>query len=73
MILKTLLILEAAAKVALIVGGSLTEKCSLLLLPGLNYNHVYRSSVEDVVRLAENYTLCGGTGFVPAFLFSTEW
>ena len=73
MILKTLLVLEAAAKVALIVSGSLTERGSLLWLPGFNYNHVYHNFAVVVARATENYTLCKNVGSAPAFIYIADW
>ena len=73
MILKTLLVPEAAAKVAFIVSGLPMQKGSLLRLPGINYNHVYCNSAEIIMRVAENYKLCGSAGSIPPFIYATGW
>ena len=73
--LKTLLVLEAAAKVVLIVRGLLLEEGSLLQLAGIdyNYNHIYRDSAVSVVRLAENYTQCTNADTPSPFLYIVDW
>ena len=73
MIFKTLLALEAAAKVAFVVAIVLVQKGLLLRLPGLNYNHVYHNSAVVVARLAENYTLCAHADSVPDFILFADW
>ena len=73
MTLKSLLVLEAAAKVAFIVSGTLVQKCSRLQLSGFNYSHVYHNSAVVVARLTGNYTLCMNADSEPAFIYITDW
>ena len=73
MILKTLLVIEAAAKVAFVVTIILMQKGLLLRRPRFNYSHVYHNSAVVVARLTGNYTLCMNADSEPAFIYITDW
>ena len=71
--LKTLLVLEAIAKVVLVVKAILLAQSTLLWSQMPNHACIHRSIPVTLARLAKNYTLCGAAGDPPALIYIADW
>ena len=68
--LKTLLVLEATAKVVLIVKAVLIQKGTSTRLHLRLYLLLFSVSLG---LLAANYTLCGEDSVIPPSIYITDW